>query len=96
MSPTASRIRSSPFRREGYRLFTDMQAALRHDVITRFFRLEARPIVATETVLTAQRGRELSGMLAPAAEKQKQQPRLNRAARRAQERRNRKRRARTG
>ena len=84
------------FRREGYRLFTDMQAALRHDVITRFFRLEARPIVATETVLTAQRGRELSGMLAPAAEKQKQQPRLNRAARRAQERRNRKRRARTG
>ncbi len=84
------------FRREGYRLFTDMQAALRHDVITRFSRLEARPIVATETVLTAQRGRELSGMLAPAAEKQKQQPRLNRAARRAQERRNRKRRARTG
>ena len=84
------------FRRDGYRLFTDMQAALRHDVVTRFFRLEARPVVAAETVLTAERGRVLSGKSEPAAKPKRQAPRLNRAARRAQERRERKRRAQAG
>ena len=87
------------FRREGYRLFTDMQAALRQDVISRFFRLEARPVVAAETVLTTERARAVtSGGAAAAAQPaagKKQAPRLNRRARRAQERRDRKRRARS-
>ncbi|MDP6349086.1 MAG: preprotein translocase subunit SecA, partial [Chloroflexota bacterium] len=89
------------FRREGYRLFTDMQGALDHDVVSRFFRLEARPVVAAETVLTTERGRVVtSGGAIPTAEPAKgkrQAPRLNRRARRAQERRERKKgRARSG
>ncbi len=84
------------FRREGYRLFTEMQAALDHDVVTRFFRLEARPTMAAETVLTSQRNTSTSGGSTPAVKPKRQAPRLNRAARRAQERRDRKRRARAG
>ncbi len=90
------------FRREGYRLFTDMQGALDHDVVSRFFRLEARPVVAAETVLTTERGRAVtSGGGVPAAAElakgKRQAPSLNRRARRARERRERKKgRARSG
>jgi len=73
-----------------------MQGALDHDVVTRFFRLEARPVVAAETVLTSQRDTATSGGSAAAVKTKRQAPKLNRAARRAQERRERKRRARAG
>ena len=79
------------FRRNGYRLFTQMQDTLRHDVISRFFRLEAHSVIADETVLTTGQGKDVSGNRKMSIDSQKKAPRLNRAARRAQERRERKR-----
>jgi preprotein translocase subunit SecA len=80
------------FRRNGYQLFTQMQDTLKHDVVSRFFRLEAHSVIADETVLTTGSSKDVSGNTKVSVDSQKKAPRLNRAARRAQERRERKRR----
>ena len=49
------------FKRQGFRLFRQLQDAMRYEITRRFFRLEARPIAEAETVLTSQSGFEKRG-----------------------------------
>jgi len=49
------------FKRQGFRLFRQLQDVMRYEVTRRFFRLEARPVTETETILTAQAGLEKRG-----------------------------------
>ena len=86
------------FRRHGFSMFRQMQDALRHESLLRFFRLQPAAKVAQESVLTTQngqqtRGGKLSGAPAATANRRPAEG-PNRSQRRAAQRRSRRRSAR--